>query len=156
MTTYAHIIDGFAVDVVVTPPELKDRYHPDWLARNPFNVVPDTDIHGELLRSGAIYNGDGTFINPVPVAVIPVAVVISASVFQDICETGLGSSARFGAIIRAMETSANDQIFSAYQRFSKSITFDKSKAAPLFSLLVGNGIMTSQERAAILNAWPMV
>lgn len=58
MTTYAHIVDGHTTNVVVTPPDLSLRFHPDWLAANPFVVVPDGTLHG------ARDNGDGTFSNP--------------------------------------------------------------------------------------------
>jgi hypothetical protein len=110
--------------------------------------VPDDTLHG------ALDNGDGTFTNPQPPPSPVIYTTLSATAFQDVCETGLGSQARFGKIIRDMSASADDQVFSAYQRFMKSITFDRSKAAPLFTLLVAKGLMTTQERTAILNAWP--
>lgn len=79
---------------------------------------------------------------------------LSASGFQDTCETALGSAARFGKITRDMAASIDDLVFAANKRFDKSVTFDKDKAAPLFSLLVAKGLMTAQERTAILAAWP--
>lgn len=60
MTTYARIVEGRAVDVVVTPPLLEERFHPDWLAQQSFIVVPDGT------ENGAKDNGDGTFTNPPP------------------------------------------------------------------------------------------
>lgn len=84
--------------------------------------------------------------------------IVSASGFQDACETGLGGgstgAARFGKILRDMAGSIDDLVFSAFKRYEKSITFDKDKAAPLFSLLVSKGLMTAPERTAILAAWP--
>ena len=60
MSTYARIVDGFAVDIVVEPPLLAERFNPDWMAAQTFIVVPDGTIHG------ASDNGDGTFTNPPP------------------------------------------------------------------------------------------
>ncbi len=60
MTTYARIVNGRTADIVVTPPSLESRYHPDWLARNTFIVVPDGTL------DNARDNGDGTYSNPVP------------------------------------------------------------------------------------------
>lgn len=85
---------------------------------------------------------------------------LSATAFQDVCEAGLGGGstgrARFGAIIRAMETSADDEVRGVFKRFDKSITFDKPKAAGLLSILVSKSVagLTPQERLAILAAWP--
>lgn len=80
--------------------------------------------------------------------------VLSATAFQDACEAGLGSSARFGEVIRAMSTSNDDAVLAVYKRYEKSEKFDKTKAALLFSLLVSKGLMTTPERTAILAAWP--
>jgi hypothetical protein len=80
--------------------------------------------------------------------------ILSATAFQDAAETGLGSRARFGEVIRAMQTSANDEILSVFKRYDKSITFEKAKAAAMLSLLVSAAIVTPQERSHILAAWP--
>lgn len=58
MTTYARIVNGIVLDVVITPPALAERFAPDWLAAQTFVVVPDGTEHG------AISNGDGTYTNP--------------------------------------------------------------------------------------------
>lgn len=60
MTTYARLVDGFAVDcqVAANTAELSARFHPDWYAAHPFSVVPDGTLHG------AKDNGNGTFTNP--------------------------------------------------------------------------------------------
>jgi len=58
MTTNARIVDGYAVNVVTSPPS--ELFHPDWLAKNPFEIVPDGTV------SNAVSNGDGTFTNPAP------------------------------------------------------------------------------------------
>ena len=60
MTTFARLVDGYAVDcrVQASATELAACFHPDWLATHPFVVVPDGTVHG------AKDNGDGTFTNP--------------------------------------------------------------------------------------------
>lgn len=60
MTTYARLVDGFALDCQVAEctADLSGRYHPEWFSRQSFVVVPDGTIHG------AENNGDGTFTNP--------------------------------------------------------------------------------------------
>lgn len=68
MTTFARIVGGFALDcqIAATATELAARFHPEWLAKNPFIVVPDGTLHG------ALDNGNGTFSNPLPpVPVVP-------------------------------------------------------------------------------------
>lgn len=62
MTTYARIVGGHATDIqiVASAAELAARFHPAWLAANPFVVVPDGTSHG------ARDNGNGTFTNPAP------------------------------------------------------------------------------------------
>lgn len=61
MSTFARVVDGFALDIQIaaTVTELASRFHPNWLAANPFIVVPDGTLHG------ATDNGDGTFTNHV-------------------------------------------------------------------------------------------
>lgn len=150
--TWAQIIDGLAVNVVTTDP--KECFAEEWLESHPpFIIVPDGTLHG------AKDNGDGSFTNPS--GVIPTApLLLSATSFQDVCETALGvgatGQARFGAVIRAMAASADDQVFAAYQRFFKSITFDKAKVGLMLALLVSKGLMTAQERLGILSGWPEV
>jgi len=80
--------------------------------------------------------------------------ILSATAFQDAAETGLGSRARFGEVIRAMQTSADDEVLAVYKRYDKSITFEKAKAAAMLALLRDKGIVTPQERTSILAEWP--
>lgn len=154
MTTFARIVDGYAIDcrVHTSATELAACFHPSWLAVNPFVVVPDGTAHG------AKDNGDGTFTNPAIQNPPASPATLSASAFQDLCVNNLGGNSigetRFGAIVRTMSTSADDLVFSVYQRFIKSSTFDKSKSIQMFQILQNKGIMTSQERNAIINAWP--
>ncbi len=74
MSTFARIVNGVALDVAVTPPTLASRFHPDWLAANPFTAVPDNDTNGHPLQSGAVtLDGGVSFTNPA-VPALPVGV----------------------------------------------------------------------------------
>jgi len=156
MTTYARIVSGYALDcqVAATATELSARFHPDWLTANPFTVVPDGTIHG------AKDNGDGTFTNPTPVIPAVVYALISASEFQETCEAAFGGGSvgatRFGKVMRDMSASADDLVFSVYQRFVKSITFDRTKTSLALHVLQSATIITGAERTAILNGWRVV
>jgi len=83
---------------------------------------------------------------------------LSATGFQDACEAGLGGgttgAARFGDIMLALASSADGLVLSVNQRFAKSTTFDKPKAAAALGVLVAKSIITAQDRTAILAAWP--
>lgn len=157
MKTFARLIDGRALDCqpAANDADLSARFHPDWLARNPFVVVPDGTI------SNAVDNGNGTFTNPVETPPPgPQPLIVSSTSFQDICETALGGGAtgatRFGKIIRDLAASNDDLVYGIYQRFMKSVTFDKAKVAAMLAVLASKTIVTAQERTAILNTWPMV
>lgn len=68
VTTFARIVGGYALDcrVHASATELAACFHPEFLAENPFAVVPDGTRHG------AKDNGNGTFTNlplPAPVTV---------------------------------------------------------------------------------------
>lgn len=152
---FAHIETGFAIDVIEASSQqsYEKLFAGDLVQKWTVVSVPNGTPHG------AKSNGDGTYTNPstaVPSA--PSAALLSASGFQDACETGLGGgtagATRFGAITRAMDTTADDLVFAVNKRFVKSITFDKTKAAALFSVLVSKGLMTAGERTAILAVWP--
>lgn len=108
---------------------------------------------------GATYNGPGDTINP-QIVLAKGPLTLSSTAFQDVCETGLGGNAtgraRFGAIIKAMAASADNEVIAVNKRFEKSITFDKQKTAAMLTLLIAKGIasLTTQERTSILDAWP--
>lgn len=155
MSTFARLVDGFALDCqeASSMQELSTRFHPDWFVKNPFISVPDGTRHG------ARDNGNGTFTNPPASAGAAIPHVLSASAFQDICETGLGGNsagaARFGAIMRELATSQDDNVFAINQRFIKATTFDKQKTTAMLNALVLKAVITPQERSAILALWPV-
>jgi len=90
--------------------------------------------------------------------------VLSATAFQDTAETALGVNgigrARFGEIIRAMQTNRDDEVLAVFKRYDKSLTFEKTKVAAMLNLLKSKGIIKgaspgdADERTAILAAWP--
>lgn len=99
---------------------------------------------------------------PVPPPLIPRT--LSKTAFMDICEIALGGNgvgrARFGAIIRACSTSADDEVRFVYERFQGAQTFDKQVVLNLMTLLISKGTalinppVTASERAAINTNWP--
>ena len=157
MSKFAHTEIGFALDPYES--DSAEAYlkrfttdaTKDWLVVE----VPNNTEHG------AKDNGDGTFTNPAAVPAAPATpAVLSSTAFQDVCETALGGGstgrARFGEIVRAMQTSADNELLAVYKRYEKSVTFEKSKVAGLLTLLVAKGVasLTAQERTAILAGWP--
>lgn len=156
MSTFARLVGGSALDcqVAATVAELAARFHPDWLARNPFTQVPEGTLHG------ARDNGDGTFTNPVVPLPVLTPASISASEFQETCEAAFGGgmigATRFGQVMRDMGSSADDLVFSVYQKFVKSSTFDRPKTAAALQVLVAKNIMVANERTAVIAAWRMV
>lgn len=154
-----HGADIRLVDVVDIPAPL-----PPWAATPDIFIARMFPDNHDFMRvaddamSGAIKQPDGSFLNPSNTVQLSPSTV-SASGFQDICETALGGgvtgAARFGKIIRDMASSVDDTVFAIYQRFLKSLTFDKTKSAAMLAVLVSKGLITGQERTAILNAWPV-
>lgn len=67
MKTFARVVDGVALDcqVAADSAELATRFHPEWLAKNPFTLVPDWTLHG------ATSDGHGGWINPVQLDTSP-------------------------------------------------------------------------------------
>jgi hypothetical protein len=129
--------------------DLDTQYHPNWVAARKaagqwFQAVSD-QVYADLT------------VQPAPT---PQPSLLSASGFQELCESALGGNStgatRYGKIIRDMESSASDLVFSMYQRYLKTVIFDKPKVTQFLSVLVSNTIITGPERTAILNAWPMV
>lgn len=120
-----------------------------------FSAAPATDTNGEPLRHGATDNGNGTATNPAIPTPPAIPRTLSATAFQEVCDTGVGGAARFGDILRAMDASDAGIIFSINNRLKKSDKFDKDKAALAFTVLVANSIMTNTERTNILAAWPV-
>lgn len=104
VTTYARLdANGFAVDVIVTPPELVARFHPDWLAQQTFVVVPDGTMPGAALT---ITNGIASVgPNPLPPAPPPNPSVIS----------GLSFLKRFTVGERAAIMGSGDNTVKAFQ-----------------------------------------
>lgn len=118
--------------------------------------VPQDGDHVRITTAAGVQIFENTYTGPTISPVV--AATLAASGFQDVCETGFGGGAtgasRFGAVMRALATSNDDLVYSINQRFLKSTTFDKTKAAAMFTILVAKTVLTAQERTAILAAWP--
>lgn len=84
--------------------------------------------------------------------------ILSKRTFIDMAAAALGTNgegrAALGAILRGMNTSDDDEVYVLSQRWTEAITLDKPQVSALTSILVSKNIMTSQQRTAILNAWP--
>ena len=84
--------------------------------------------------------------------------LISATSFQDIFEDALGGGATgrtaFGNLVRTMQTSADDEVRAVYERYAKTITFDKPKVTSFLALMVSKSLITGAQRTSILGNWP--
>ena len=157
MTTYARIVSGYALDCqsAASATQLVARYHPVWLAANPFTVVPDGTLHG------AKDNGNGTFTNP-PIAT-PLtkdltltkkeARALAVEVFGG---AGAGSAKLQGYIdIAAASTAttagAQNTRF-ALRAYDSDGSFTKDEAS---SIMTGLNF-ASGDKAAVLAAWPFI
>jgi len=154
MTKYARVQDGFLTDVWRVPEDYPDTQTRDRaLGPDGWVVVPDDAAHG------AKDNGDGTYTNPSTVVQL-LPQILSATAFQEMCELALGGNsvgrARFGEIIRAMETSADNEVFAAAKTYAKSTTFERAKTQRFLTLLRQKGVaaLTNAEITAIIAAWP--
>lgn len=155
MTTWAQIVNGVARDIVggdEEGPHIAAGYNPNGVA---WTIVPDGTL------SGATSNGDGTFTNPTPIAAEPR--ILTKTAFQDYVVSQLGGStagmARFTAIMDATQNSASGAVRFAYARYEAALTFEKSNTASLTAIMAADtqtGHITSDERSAILNNWPLV
>ena len=74
--------------------------------------------------------------------------------FMDTWVSASLSTARYGAVMKAMKDSSDGDVIYCYERYSGAKYFDKAMTESLTSTLVSNSIMTSNERTALLNAWP--
>lgn len=61
---------------------------------------------------------------------------------------------RFTEIMDATRDSASGAVRFAFARYEAAQTFEKANTETLTSLMVGAGVMTDAERAAILDNWP--
>jgi hypothetical protein len=84
--------------------------------------------------------------------------ILSKTAFQDYAVSQLGGSvtgmARFTAIMDATRDSASGTIRFAFARYEAAVIFEKNNTGALTSLMVSAGVMTADERTAILGNWP--
>ncbi len=155
MTTFARIVQGFAIDcrVHASATELAACFHPDWLAANPFVVVPDGTIHG------AKDNGNGTFSNPIIPPPVLNDLLLARSDFIDHCISQFGGAARFGAVIAAAKASADGTVAAYYEKYTAAPVAIKSQAQAFFTAIRAAGLpagssVTVAEITAIVVNWP--
>lgn len=157
MTTYARLINGYAVDVVTTPPALTERFHPEWLARQNFVVVPDGT------KNNAADNGDGTFTNPPPPVIQMVdRLLAKADLISHLIAQLGGNSAgnsRFGAIIAAAKNSTDPAVAGMYEQYRELPAFTKAQAQAFLTAIRASGVpagaaVTIAEITAVVANWP--
>lgn len=156
MTTYARIVDGRAYDcqTASSPAELAKRYHPQWLAANPFTVVPDGTLHG------AVDNGNGTFTNP-PIVQTYVDRVLLRKEARDHVVQALGGSGSGSALLQyyfdVADASTATTVAARNMRLARRIievdtSFSKQEADQLLTALQ----FTASDRNAVISTWPVV
>lgn len=169
MTTVARIVDGYAVDVCVTPPALSERFASAWLAQQTFYNAPDGTNNG---RPGTV-NPDGSVTwgaNPSsPPAPAPVPRVLNGADWKDYAygvlgalvapagtdqEKALAGLRRYGAILKAARASVDDGVVGALDQYDDAVNFRKDKVEMFLAVLMGAGIVTLTEYNAIADNWP--
>ncbi len=89
---------------------------------------------------------------------VPSPIVQSKRIFLENAATALGANgagrADLGKIIRNMRASVDDEVYVIAERYNSAETLDKAQVAGLTAILVSKSIMTTQQRTAILAAWP--
>ena len=156
MTTFARLVNGFALDcrVHASATEMAACFHPDWLAANPFVVVPDGTMHG------AKDNGNGTFSNPIVAPPPVVDLLLARSDLIDHLITQLGGAARFGAVIAAAKTATDGTVAAYYEKYSANgAPTTKAQAQTVFTAIRAAGLpagsqVTVAEITAIVTNWP--
>jgi len=100
---------------------------------------------------------DGQEVGTIEIADTPK--ILSKTAFQDYAVSQLGGGqtgmARFTEIMDATRDSTSGAVRFAFARYEAAITFEKTNTATLTSIMVAAGAMTSGERAAILDNWPV-
>lgn len=161
MTTYARIVAGFALDcqTAASVAELAARFHPEWLANNPFSVVPDGTIHG------AKDNGNGTFTNPpLPQPPQPSPMHLSRQELRDYLVTQFGGNSagriKVGTILNAFRTSSDGQVAFYWDDFDSRTSYGRTEMVQLLTFLRGKdiggvGYITVAEINAVNANWPV-
>jgi hypothetical protein len=84
--------------------------------------------------------------------------VLSKTAFADHCYAQLGGGAagiaRFGAILKGAAASTSDGVYAALDRYRSANSVEKANAAVFIALMTADGIVTSNESAAVLDNWP--
>lgn len=155
MTTYARIVHNKTVDVCVTPPALEERFHPEWLAKQAFVVVPDGTLNG------ATDNGDGTFKNPPPPVPVFAANRLTRQDLRALVVQAFGGN---GAAIVRLQTyidtaatnvgtqPADKAMRYALQSLQQNMDFSLADADQIMTGLQ----FTAQDKAAVDALWPKI
>lgn len=159
MTTYARLVNGHALDcqVAASVADLAERFHPAWLAANPFSIVPDGTLHG------AKDNGNGTFTNPPVPPPVVVDRVFNRQELRDYLVTHFGNNnagrIKVGTILAAFRASTDGQVAFYWDDFDSRSAYEKSTVTALLTFLRskdigGVGYITVSEITAVNTNWP--
>ena len=157
MTTYARLVNGHALDcqTAASATELAARFHPSWLAANPFTVVPDGTVHG------ARDNGNGTFTNPAPPAPVTADAILQRKEARMHVINALGGSGPGSALLQyyldiadanTATTAAARNMRLARDVIRNDMSFSKQEADSLLTALQ----FAASDRLAVINTWPFV
>lgn len=122
-------------------------------------VIPGDPVTGDLVRittdSGAVIYERYTVPSLPP---DPSPRILSKTGFQDYAVSKLGGGQsgmeRFTEIMDATRDSASGAVRFCFARYEAAVTFAKEQVAGFTQVMVGAGVMTSNERASILDGWP--
>lgn len=157
MTTFARIVNGFAIDcrVHASATELAACFHPVWLAQNPFVVVPDGTVHG------ARDNGNGTFTNPIVIPPPPVYRRLTRQDLRAVAKKAFGDNGAAVAKLQTYLDTAKANVGTTAADKVMRYAYDSIMTGDDFSFDDGDQIMTglqftAPDKAAVQALWPQV
>ena len=158
MATFARIVDGKAIDVVVPDPASVSWASNDaeWLAK----LYPDTHESFVEVPTGtkdsALDNEDGSYTKP-PEATAPEPqpVTYTDLEFLRYAKAQLGSGARVTEIIEGFRDHASAELRYAHTEYTKAKDFTREAVDEFLAGGVAGGIVTTPERSNIYDSWEM-
>ncbi len=156
---YARLVAGRYIDVWRVPEDFPDLATLQrCLPLGGFLVVDDA------VQSSAIDNGDGTFTNPTPAIAIPASAVFQSADFGPFLSKLLDPDPLVGrsklrqileAAAARAGTAASDYRTRDFKDFFYAAkSFDKATVGNYLTDLVASGIITNNQKNAVVAAWP--
>ena len=155
---YGIIKDNRVTEVTLIPDPL-----PSWAAdplsflSKMFPAFSGWEQVSETCVNGSVLQENGNYINPV-VGNSTSPILLSRTGFQDLCVSCLGAGvtgmSRFSNIMDATKAHENGAVRFAYERYNSALTFEKTNAETLLSILYTFEVITEKELTDILAGWP--